>query len=457
MRLLLLFGMIFQSGAADFPPVKNFGNAADFGTGIQRAMTLMATSTPEKPNTVRVLFYGQSITEQKWWREVENYLKTSYPHANLLIENRAIGGFSSQLLVKTAETDLYHFYPDLLIFHVYGSHIEYENIIKRVRERTTAEILLQNDHCTDPSHLTEETDPGKLNPSSWNAWMNHSFLPSTARKYGAELVDQHNLWKDYLKTHDLSPSRLLSDSVHLNDHGCYLMAELVKPHLRYRPELPKEKWINSVRTIAVKPDQWKNEFVDLEVDGNRIDLILSPQATKDASIDIEIDGRKPSGFPGVFGFSRSTYYPGTIWPCLIGISSEKQLEVEQWTVRLSEVSDDHKQFKFSLEGSKTGPDGDGLSSEKFVSKSGRIVIEPDDWHLARSFEHTKAPLPKEFVVRWDVIPYFKDRVDLAEINSRGERTVTIAQGIENKPHRLKLITKTPGAIEAVRVYTPPLR
>lgn len=29
-------------------------------------MRLLATSTAEKRNTVRILFYGQSITEQKW-------------------------------------------------------------------------------------------------------------------------------------------------------------------------------------------------------------------------------------------------------------------------------------------------------------------------------------------------------------------------------------------------------
>ena len=59
-----------------------------------------------------------------------------------------LGGFASQLLVKTAETDLYPFQPDLLIFHVYGAHDKYEDIIRRTRERTTAEILLQNDHVT---------------------------------------------------------------------------------------------------------------------------------------------------------------------------------------------------------------------------------------------------------------------------------------------------------------------
>ena len=74
----------------------------------------------------------------KRWK---HYLRSTYSNANLIVENRAIGGHSSQLLVKTAEADLYPFQPDLLIFHVYGSHVEYENLIRRVRERTCADIL----------------------------------------------------------------------------------------------------------------------------------------------------------------------------------------------------------------------------------------------------------------------------------------------------------------------------
>jgi hypothetical protein len=121
-----------------YPPVK-FSDSSDWGRNIQRTMRLLATSTPEQHNTVRILFYGQSITEQKWSQFVADDLRQRFPHANLIIENRALAGFSSQLLVKTAETDLYPFQPDLLIFHVYGAHDKYEDIIRRTRERTTAE------------------------------------------------------------------------------------------------------------------------------------------------------------------------------------------------------------------------------------------------------------------------------------------------------------------------------
>ena len=108
----------------------------------------MATSTPAHHNAVRVLFYGQSITEQEWSKQVAADLRRRFPDADLDIQNRAIGGFASQLLGRPAEFDLYPFYPDLVIFHVYGGDKEYEAIIHNIRSRTTADVMMQTDHVT---------------------------------------------------------------------------------------------------------------------------------------------------------------------------------------------------------------------------------------------------------------------------------------------------------------------
>ena len=173
-------------------PLVKFPDPSVWGRNIQRTMRLLAESTAEKRNTVRVLFYGQSITEQKWAKLVADDLRRRFPNANLIVENRALAGFASQMLVRTAETDLYPFQPDLLIFHVYGAHDKYEDIIRRTRERTTAEILQQNDHVTKPADLTEETDPAKvpIQSGKWDAFMNHNWLPSLAKKYGTDRADR---------------------------------------------------------------------------------------------------------------------------------------------------------------------------------------------------------------------------------------------------------------------------
>ena len=92
---------------------------------------------------------------------------------------------------------------------MYGSHIEYENIIRRVRERACADILLQTDHVTSDASLTEETDPAKLTTKQWDPWMNHVFLPATAAEYGACRADIHELWKACLKANNLKASDLL--------------------------------------------------------------------------------------------------------------------------------------------------------------------------------------------------------------------------------------------------------
>src|SRR5687768_12413129 len=63
------------------------------GRYLQRTMHLLASSTEEKKNTVKILVYGQSISEQRWWLEVKKDLLDRFPHANLIMENKAIGGF----------------------------------------------------------------------------------------------------------------------------------------------------------------------------------------------------------------------------------------------------------------------------------------------------------------------------------------------------------------------------
>ena len=46
------------------PPARDPGRLG----GVQRTLTLLATSTQERRNSVRILFCGQSITEQEWWK-----------------------------------------------------------------------------------------------------------------------------------------------------------------------------------------------------------------------------------------------------------------------------------------------------------------------------------------------------------------------------------------------------
>ncbi|HTE19657.1 MAG TPA: GDSL-type esterase/lipase family protein, partial [Armatimonadota bacterium] len=237
------------------------------GRGIQRTMTLLATSTPQRRNRVRILFYGQSITEQDWSKQVTAKLKERFPHADLEVENRAIGGFASQLLVRPSVHDVAPFYPDLMIFHVYGGNKEYEEIIATTRSRTTAEVLMQTDHVT--KWPVVPADPNGDKGLWWDHMMNDVFLPQIAAKYDCGLLDVRTGWLKHLLKEKLEPAALLSDGVHLNDKGNALMAELVGRYLVHRPDLPDTKWKQTVRTYPVGDDlRMRNGKLSLRFSGN---------------------------------------------------------------------------------------------------------------------------------------------------------------------------------------------
>ncbi len=437
----------------------------NWGAHIQRSMKLMASSTRNHRNRVRVLFYGQSITEQNWTKSVSDDLRRRFPFTDFEIENRAIGGFASQLLVKSAEEDLYPFYPDLLIFHAYGSHIDYEKIIENTRRRTTADILIQTDHITKSEDLNEETDSARLSPANWSAWFNHVFLPQTALKYDTELANIHAQWKAYLKTENIEPQQFLADGVHLNNRGNALMATFISPYLRYDPQLPVIN-ADSVRTYAIGTNlKWNKGKLKMEFVGNRVDVIADNAKTSstknDGAFKVLIDGKAPSQLMGTTAFTRSSIGFATWTPAITRFSSQALLVPETWTAKITEVSADGKKFRYNVRGSVTGDDGSGNSEAIFVSKSKRVVIDPADWWLGFS----SAPMPLGFEVTWQSVSQYVDvytspQPDKSNIEySNSEHSTTLAQGFSNEKHTLELVAvgKTAPALKALRIYKPPLK
>lgn len=442
-----------------YPAPKNLGDPARLGQGVQRAMTLMGASTPERRNTVRVLFYGQSITEQSWSKAVAEDLKQRFPNANLIIENRALGGFASQRLVNTAETDLYPFYPDLLIFHVYGSHNQYEEIIRRTRERTTAEIVIQTDHVTKDADLTEETDPARSGPNKWNSFMNYNFLPKIAKQYGCGVIDQRNLWKAYLKENNLKAAQLLRDGVHLNDHGCHVMAAIVKAYLARREDVKIDPMqCETVKTLVIGKDvAWKDGKLTLPFEGNRVDVIVKEGTAAPATVTI--DGRKPSEHAELYGFTRALPKPGGKWPVITNLRCEGTPQVEEWTLDVKRDPANEKAYTFALRGSKTGPDGEGRSDQDFVSNSRRVAFAAKSWDIDFAMKTLAGvkTIPDAFTVKWKTVPYFVDAFVSPGIKDKTvETVVTLAQGLKNGKHTLELGGSPETPIAAIRVYKPAL-
>ena len=439
-----LLTLSLATKATDYP-MPAAEDDTQYGWGIQRTMTLLATSTPEKRNTVRILFYGQSITNQNWVKMVSDDLRKRFPNANLIIENRAVSGFASQLLVRTSEHDLYPFYPDLLIFYVYGDHTKYDEIIANTRKRTTAEVLMQTEHMA-------------LGDQKWPETMSTKLLPEIAKKYGAELADIRVPWKKYLEDNKLEAKALLNDSVHLNDYGCFVEAELLKRHLRYDPKLPNSPWKDLVHEVSVgKEAKFEGGKLKIEFEGNRVDAIFAPDAKAGPTAKILIDGKAPADFPELYAFTRPNGDKGFVWATgvVTRVDWEKPRIAEDWTLTFTELNEKMDQFKFKVVGSKTGPDGEGNQTDKFVSTSGRVVINPKDIILTYPKKQFKAG----FEIKWQCKPQFAELVSVPASPGAGiENATTLFQGLTNGKHTLEIIS-TDGdlPIQTLRVYKPAVK
>ncbi len=476
------------------PPPTPPPDPSALGARIRRTMTLLATSTPARRNRVKILLYGQSIVGSAWWRQLEEDLRERFPDADLTFENRALGGYGAPVLIRTAAADVYPAYPDLVLFHVYGGHRtgELERFLANVRRQTTAEIVV----FTHRSHL------GSVQTGDSAAYWRY-----LAQAYGAELVDAREAWADYLATRGLGEKDLLADTVHPNDLGNHLLAQLVARHFRLNTTAPGG-WFDLVRTYEAKrePDEGLSDEIvftggawdlvepdrygarpypgvigrspdtrlKLVFEGNRVDVCPGSFDRAAGTARVLIDGRPPSADPGVYAFTRTSIVPGSWWPAIRRVAHRQPLVEEDWTARILTISADHRSFTFRVEGSQTGPDGEGSSDALFVSRSGRVVIEPRDWAIAHAHAVLGSAVPPGHEITWRVAGTFRDTYapapppgqDPAEAARRKPRgpwpawaPVTVAQGLANGRHTLEIVPNGDGPVPVnqVVVYRPPLR
>ncbi|MCU0247661.1 MAG: hypothetical protein MUC42_13895, partial [Bryobacter sp.] len=360
--------------------------AQESGAGLWRVRERMESSTPERRNLVRVLFYGQSITLQNWWKLTAGALRERFPHADFEFANRAHGGFASPMLRRPMIHDIPTFYPDLVVFHDYGGEPEYEEIIRFIRANTTAEIALQTDHVTWLPSGAGDT-PEETKRYQWHEQHNTEWLPALARTLGLELVDVRAGWRKHLAEQNVAPKSLLRDNVHLNAEGDKLIARLVSEALLKKATKPPEGWRDPVTDIPV---QWRDGRAVIEFDGNRVEALAARgQRQPWTRARVLIDGKPPSEHQGVYHHTLPTHTAGVDWPWFIQVGRQAALVEEEWRMTLLETDEANKAVRFKVRGSATGDDGEGVSTERFVSKSGRIVIEAGDWHLARAFSLRK--------------------------------------------------------------------
>lgn len=415
---------------------------------IQRTMKAMAESTAEKPAHVKILFYGQSIVGQHWSRQVMDELKRRYPTVKFEVQNRAIGGYGAERLSRTAESDLYPYYPDLLFFHVYGGLKKYEEIVRKVRATTTAEIVLWSSHLSKGQRAQDMLAERDLRTRT---------IADIAERYGAMYVDLNRKWSEMLLKNGWAEYDILADGIHMNARSpaLDLYAQILYEDMARLPGTDAEPAVNgSVECVPLSDPRVKkgaDGSLTLAFTGNRVVAVSDGTGAAGATGTLTLDGKDPATFPELWYTTR----PGTgpMWmPFVDHVDIDAPAVAEQWTLTFLEgTATNANPVVYSVVGSVTGPDGTGSTKARFRSNSGRAVLDPKDINCVWQYSYSKKQAKVGFQVKWETKPLFTASYAPAP----AETCTTLVQNCANGPHELSLAARN-GAlgIKGFLVYAP---
>ncbi len=415
---------------------------------LARVRALMARSTAAQPSDVRILFYGQSITLSPWWKEVASRLEAAYPTVRFQFENRAITGFIDAYLERTTPADVFPRNPDLVILHAFGDGFPMAELIREVRTATIAEVLLQQDYVLAGGSVDVITNLHAINYADNAAFRNYISLPLAADQTGACLARIHDSWKAYCRTNHVDPKSLLNpDGLHPAPDSDQLLAELTLAYLLPGGDAVGEDPLNGskVRTLDLTRDPvWRDGELVCDITGRTVELGLDRAPYAD--LDVFVDGVRPSAHPELYAFTRPSSAHFNQWPAVSRVGWQAPLVEEVWTFTPFDIAANGIDFSFRVSGSVTGDDGVGRSTERFVSRSGRVVIEPFDHWLGRAVSFGGGPIPVGFTASWVAVLNGLDVVPTTlrpSTQARGDRVV-LAHGLSEGTHRVRLATR-PGS------------
>jgi hypothetical protein len=439
---------------------------------VSRSLDIIRTSMPANRKVLKVLFYGQSFTGSGWDRAVVEHWHKRYPNTVFVVENRALGGFASPALLRTTEQDIAAFYPDLIIFHVYGNHHAYEQIIHLFRSKTAADIIVQTDHsaelpdppCREGLRMTLHQQPGCagliwLKQRNWYDEMSYHIIPRIAKEYALAVEPQRTWWRDYLLETDSDPQDFFADGVHLNEKGKALIARFFNRYFDQLVEHVSAREKDNINSIAANTAADRNGHETLHFDGTRLELISSTRLF--TRLDIRVDGESQDDLDGCYRVTRaSSIETVPEWPMVRRIELRHNHIAEDWTATLTQISPDQKNFAFTVRASKTGDEGAGDSSHDFMSRSGRLNIAAEDWMLQRAYDLKHMALRGPLEVKWSVV---NDCDGLPEVIDLGEGEVqyryVLATGLANRQHTVMLSFRPNDLANVLefRAYRPLLR
>jgi hypothetical protein len=431
---------------------------------LNRTLSLLRSARPGYRPTLRIMVYGQSHSLGEWPNYFAENLRAFYPHANIIITNRAIAGFSALLLSRSVQADVVGWQPDLLLLHCLGSNLQdYHRLYSTITNHCTADVLVHGDHIQTASQATESLDISEVSPDTVWVLRNYHWLPEIVNQYGFCWADIRTPWKEYLATQGVSYRSLLGpDGYHCNDQGHWLTANLIAAFFRPENQITTVDPFSNpkVQTRLIDEDIfWENNELRLRLKGNRVEVIYDEtNLDPSAQYEFTFDGLAPDKVADFYDFDRASTAWQTVWPGILAASHESLPVEERWTLHTDSISLGTGQVFFSVEGSKTGKDGSGSNfGIPFVSNSRRLRIEPEAWMQHLSYVATLKMPPSDWKITVDCVlralPTFQPR---SATGAGIEASDTLFQSLTEGEHELVIRPRASGSsgIKGLRVFSP---
>jgi hypothetical protein len=444
--------------------------------GLQRTNFMLKTGGIGSKDSLRVLFYGQSITRGLNSEHIIDQMQSINPGVKIIFDNKSIGGFTAKHLVRTLEHDVIPFRPDLIVFHVYGGveDRKLEGIFHQFKTRTTAEVLIYNHHLNAESNLKERNEQWLKDDVGSNK------LQELCFKYGFALLDIRSLWKDYLKRNpEILLPVLMKDAIHPNRNGNYLIESAIISAFSEQETAvhwadKNEKLIHEIQLgkgyvtldSILNTDNAqlipRSDFLlltqgKLEVTftGFRIELIspLNIPSSEGAKVKFLIDGKPLSEWKKTYFVTRPSRSLDYFTPALKRVNLVGTQVRDEYELIITFIDHDKKEISYEVFSKSNGFEGNGSNQSVFESKSGRIRINPSDFYIFESDVHTQSRTSKGFKINWKVQPYIGD---YAVYSSKNTQTNDIFE-LSNKTHKLSIELiegSRPFPISAFRIYSP---
>jgi hypothetical protein len=387
--------------------------------------------------------------------------------------------------------------PDLIFTYTPGTLEGLDALLAEIRRRTTADIIIPTIHFNRNANgwydqgplaadvtVSRERFDTKAPPTPAETDEGHAKVEAVraiCRKHQAEFVENRRELAEYHVHSGVKPNDLVGDTVHQNLHGQMLVWESISRHIA-RPAQFNYDPASRERRIAVAPPantateqvslsgEWTasggavqasaaGSRLKVRFTGNRID-ILGQKTSNGGSVKVFIDGQPAEQAP-VFYTTFIDPDPkklplggkngaGNTAPHAVDLGTN--VVPQTWTITMTSDQGDYR-----IEGSVTGPDGEGNASRQFHSKSGQIGIDPKLWRGVR--------IDKGRVIcgnhSGDKFTFDVYRCAWGVLSFRAEKAApfseALVQNLPNREHTLEIVAAGDGpiTIDGLYVFQPP--